>query len=136
MRKKKILVELLEEFARKTGRDGFKDLASILHNEVEESEVTFEGVVDEILDELNISIHNEPIKHQASARDLFNAFTAIDGVMNGHGPIMSLSPREMFEMGQFYQWALPIVDDPNTDLEELVEVPNVLYWVIGETQGW
>ena len=41
---------------------------------------------------------------------IVNAFTSLDELMQGHGPLMLLSPKEMFEMGQFYEWAKPIVE--------------------------
>lgn len=67
---------------------------------------------------------------------IVNAFTSLDELMQGHGPLMLLSPKEMFEMGQFYEWAKPIVENDDTDLEAVTEVPDEFAWVVGETQGW
>lgn len=56
--------------------------------------------------------------------------------MQGYGPLMLLSLKEMFEMGQFYEWSKPIVENEDTDLEAETEVPEEFAWVVGETQGW
>jgi hypothetical protein len=67
---------------------------------------------------------------------IVNAFTSLAELMQGNGPLMLLSPKEMFEMGQFYEWAKPIVENDDTDLEAATEVPEEFAWVVGETQGW
>ena len=68
---------------------------------------------------------------------IINAFTDLDEMMQmGNGPIKLLSPQQLFEMGQFYQWATKIVDDEGIDFEAETEVPEEFAWVVGETQGW
>lgn len=67
---------------------------------------------------------------------IINAFTDLDELMQGHGSVLLISPKEMFEMGQFYQWAKSIVDDESTDLEVETDVPEEFAWVVGETRGW
>ena len=70
-------------------------------------------------------------------RYIIYAFTDLDEMMQiGNGPIKLLSPQQMFEMGQFYQWAKKIVDDEGIDLKAETEVPEEFAWVVGETQGW
>ena len=77
-----------------------------------------------------------------SRRDIINTFTDLDEMMGkGNGPIMLLSPKQMFEMGQYYEWAKEIVNEEFGEEIELffgegVEVPEELAWVVGETQGW
>jgi hypothetical protein len=66
---------------------------------------------------------------------IINAFTSLDELMQGNGPLMLLTPKEMFEMGQFYEWAKSIVEN-DVDLEAVTEVPEEFAWVVGETQGW
>ena len=66
---------------------------------------------------------------------IINAFTSLDELMQGHRPLMLLSPKEMFEMGQFYEWAKSIVENDDTDLEAETEVPEELAWVVGKTLG-
>ena len=67
---------------------------------------------------------------------IIDAFTSLDELMQGYGPLMFLSLKQMFEMGQFYEWAKPIVENDDTDLEAETEVPEEFAWVVGETQGW
>jgi len=67
---------------------------------------------------------------------IINAFTSLDELMLGVGnePFLKLfSPREMFEMGQFYEWAKPIVENDDTDLGAITEVPEELAWVVRKT---
>lgn len=74
---------------------------------------------------------------KTSNMNIVNAFTSIDEMMQrGNGPLMLLSPKEMFEMGQFYEWSKCIVDNADSDLDDFTEVPEEFYWVVGETQGW
>lgn len=71
--------------------------------------------------------------------NIINAFTDIDEMIQfGNGPIMKLSPEEMFEMGQFYQWVSDTIDmsDESMDLNATTDVPEQFEWVIGETHGW
>ena len=65
---------------------------------------------------------------------IINAFTSLDELMQGlvNGPLLFISPKEMFEMGQFYEWAKPIVKNDDIDLEAETEVPEELAWVIGK----
>ena len=70
---------------------------------------------------------------------IINAFTSLDELMQGmrEGSLnLFLSPERMFEMGQFYEWAKPIVENDDTDLEAATEVPEEFAWVVGATQGW
>lgn len=68
---------------------------------------------------------------------IVNAFTDLDEMMrHGNGPIMLLTPLQMFEMGQFYEWSKAIVEDDNCDLDAMTLVPEDFAWVVGETQGW
>lgn len=68
---------------------------------------------------------------------IVNAFTNLDELMQGKGPSpMLISLKEMFEMGQFYQWAKPIVENDDTDLEAETEVPEEFAWVVRETLWW
>ena len=71
-------------------------------------------------------------------RHIINAFTSLDELMQGLGNASwaLISPKEMFEMGQFYEWAKPIVENDDTDLEAATEVPEELAWVVGKTQRW
>lgn len=72
-----------------------------------------------------------------TATDIINAFTDIDDMMKtGNGPIMLLTPIQMFEMGQFHQWAEKYVNDDNLDMDAIIPVPDDIAWVIGETPGW
>lgn len=71
-----------------------------------------------------------------SNQAIVNAFTSLDELMQGNGPLMLLSPKEMFEMGQFYEWARALVQDDALDLDAMTEVPEEFAWVVGETQGW
>ena len=72
-----------------------------------------------------------------TAENIINAFTDLDEMMqHGNGPIMLLSPQQMFEMGQFYEWAKPIVNNNDIDMNSEHDVPDDIEWVIGETQGW
>lgn len=66
---------------------------------------------------------------------IINAFTSMDELMQGlaNGPLMFISPKEMFEMGQFYEWAKHIVENDDTDLEATTEVPEEFAWVVGKT---
>lgn len=71
--------------------------------------------------------------------DIINAFTSLDELVQGmrNGPLsLFLSPKRMFEMGQFYEWAKPIVENDNTDLEATTQVPDEFAWVVGETLRW
>lgn len=69
--------------------------------------------------------------------NIVNAFTSLDEMMqHGNGPIMLLSPQQMFEMGQFYEMAKPIVNDDEANLDDEVEVEDEIEWVVGETQSW
>lgn len=69
--------------------------------------------------------------------EIINAFTDIDEMMqNGNGPIMLLSPIQMFELGQFYEWAKLIVNNDDINLDNKTFVPEPIEWVVGETQGW
>lgn len=72
-----------------------------------------------------------------TASSIINAFTDIDDMMKtGNGPIMLLTPMQMFEMGQFHQWAKQHVDNDNLNMDAIIPVPDDFDWVIGETQGW
>ena len=64
---------------------------------------------------------------------IINAFTNLDELMQGHGPLILFSSKEMFEMGQFYEWAKHIVENDDTDLEATTEVPEEFAWVVGKT---
>lgn len=66
---------------------------------------------------------------------IINAFTSLDELMQGlvNGPLLFISLKEMFEMGRFYEWALPIVKNDDIDLEAETEVSEELAWVIGKT---
>ena len=64
---------------------------------------------------------------------IINAFTSLDEFMQGHGPLILLSSKEMFEMGQFYEWAKHIVENDDTDLEATTEVPEEFAWVVSKT---
>ena len=71
--------------------------------------------------------------------DIINAFTNLDELMQGmrEGSLsLFLSPKAMFVMGQFYQWAKPIVENEDTDLGAETEVPDEFAWVVGEALGW
>ena len=71
--------------------------------------------------------------------DIINAFTNVDELMQGmrEGSLsLFLSPKAMFEMGQFYEWAKPIVESDDVDLEAETEVPNEFAWVVEEALGW
>lgn len=71
---------------------------------------------------------------KCTVMNIINTFTTLDEMMQGNGPIMLMSPKEMFEMGQFYEWAKQFL---NTDeLDVTVELPDDLNWVVGETQSW
>ena len=70
---------------------------------------------------------------------IVNAFTSVDELMQGmrNGPLnLFLSPKKMFEMGQFYEWAKFIVENDDTDLEAATEVPDEFAWVIKEALKW
>ena len=70
---------------------------------------------------------------------IVNAFTSLDELMQGmrNGPLnLFLSPKKMFEMGQFYEWAKPIVENDNTDLEAATKVPDEFAWVVEEALKW
>ena len=70
---------------------------------------------------------------------IINAFTSLDELIQGmrNGPMdLFLSPRKMFEMGQFYEWAKLIVENDDIDLEAATEVPEEFAWVVCEPQGW
>ena len=50
-----------------------------------------------------------------------------------NGPLdIFLSPKRMFDMGRFYQWAKPIIENDDTDLEATTEVPEEFAWVVEE----
>ena len=71
--------------------------------------------------------------------DIINAFTSLDELVQGmrNGPLsLFLSPKRMFEMGQFYEWAKPIVENDDTDLDAATEVPEDFAWVVDETLRW
>lgn len=71
--------------------------------------------------------------------DIINVFTSLDELMQGmrNEPLsLFLSPKDMFEMGQFYEWAKPIVENDDIDLEAVTEVPDEFAWVVEETQRW
>ena len=66
---------------------------------------------------------------------IVNAFTSLDELMQGmrNGPLnLFLSPKKMFEMGQFYEWAKLVVENDDTDLEAITEVPKEFAWVVGK----
>lgn len=66
---------------------------------------------------------------------IVNTFTSLDELMQGMstGPLsLFLTPKKMFEMGQFYEWAKPIVENDDTDLEAATEVPGEFAWVVEE----
>ena len=66
---------------------------------------------------------------------IINAFTSLDELLQGmrSGPLsLLLSPKKMFEMGQFYEWAKLIVESDDVDLEAVTEVPNEFAWVVEE----
>jgi len=70
---------------------------------------------------------------------IINAFTSLDELMQGlrNGPLsLFLSPKKMFEMGQFYEWAKHIVENDDIDLEAATEVPEEFAWVVGKVLGW
>ena len=70
---------------------------------------------------------------------IINAFTSLDELIQGmrNGPLsLFLSPKRMFEMGQFYEWAKPIVENDDTDLDAATEVPEDFAWVVDETLRW
>ena len=70
---------------------------------------------------------------------IINAFTSLDELVQGmrNGPLsLFLSPKRMFEMGQFYEWAKPIVENDDTDLDAATEVPEDFAWVVDETLRW
>ena len=70
---------------------------------------------------------------------IINAFTNLDELMQGkrNGPLsLFLSPKKVFEMGQFYEWAKPVVENDGIDLEAATEVPEEFAWVVGETLRW
>ena len=70
---------------------------------------------------------------------IINAFTSLDELMQGmrEGPLsLFLSPKKMFEMGQFYQWSKPLVENDGIDLEAATEVPQELAWVVEEALKW
>lgn len=70
---------------------------------------------------------------------IINAFTNLDELMQGlrNGPLsLFLSPKKMFEMGQFYEWAKHTVENDDIDLEAATEVPEELAWVIGKALRW
>lgn len=70
---------------------------------------------------------------------IINAFTSLDELMQGmrNGPLnLFLSPKGMFEMGQFYEWAKPTVENDDTDLEAATEVPDEFAWVVDKTLRW
>ena len=70
---------------------------------------------------------------------IVNAFTSVDELMQGmrNGLLnLFLSPKKMFEMGQFYEWAKFIVENDDTDLEAATEVPDEFAWVIKEALKW
>ena len=67
------------------------------------------------------------------------AFTSLDELMQGlrEGPLsLFLSPKKVFEMGQFYEWAKHIVENDDTDLEAETEVPEEFAWVVGKVLRW
>lgn len=81
---------------------------------------------------------------------IINAFTNLDELIQGlrNGPLnpllipkkmfesghfdLFLSQKKIFEMGQFYEWARPIVESDDTDLEAATEVPEEFAWVVEE----
>ena len=69
---------------------------------------------------------------------IINAFTNLDELMQGkrNGPLMFIYPKEMFEMGQFYEWAKHIVENDDIDLEAATEVPEEFAWVVGKVLRW
>jgi len=71
---------------------------------------------------------------------IFNAYAQVmDMMKRGNGPIMLLSPKQMFEMGEFYQWSKKFINKQMISLDAEafgVEIPNEFGWVVGETQGW
>jgi len=70
---------------------------------------------------------------------IINAFTSLDELMQGmrEGSLsLFLSPKAMFVMGQFYEWAKPIVKNEGIDLEAETEVPDELAWVVEEALSW
>ena len=69
--------------------------------------------------------------------EIVNAYTDIDDMMkNGNGPIKLLTPEQIFEMGQFHQWASTLVSNDALDLDAKTDIPEHIDWVVGETQGW
>jgi len=70
---------------------------------------------------------------------IVNAFTSLDELMQGmrNGSLsLFLSPKKMFEMGQFYQWSKPLVENDGIDLEAATDVPIEFVWVVEETLKW
>lgn len=61
------------------------------------------------------------------------AYESVQELMKGNGPIMMLSPKEMYEIGKFAQYVELLVLNVGS---ELVVLPEDIDWVVGETQGW
>ena len=63
---------------------------------------------------------------------IVEAFTRLDERMQGtdNRPLIFLSVKEVFEMGQFYEWAKPLAKNDDTDPEASTEVPEDLVWVM------
>ena len=64
--------------------------------------------------------------------DIVNKFTDLDEAIQARSPVITRMPfTRIIELGQFYQWALPMADDNrNPRMNELHEVPDALAWVM------
>lgn len=68
--------------------------------------------------------------------EIVNAFTDLDELMQGHGPLHLVTLEQVFQMGQFYEWAKQITEDSDSDLETITEVPEEFAWILGDKRGF
>lgn len=69
---------------------------------------------------------------------IIEAFTRLDELMQDQSNklLIFLSLKEIFELGQFYEWAKSIVENDETDLEATTEVPEELVWIMLKILKW
>ena len=67
--------------------------------------------------------------NQQTAMDIIDAVTRIDEHLNGsiNG---QFTPTQYVDMGQFIQWAQPILMDDDIDMGQLIDVPTQFEWVV------
>lgn len=67
---------------------------------------------------------------------IVNAHTTLEEMIQDPMDKELFTLKEIFEMGQFYEWSKQFITDEDIDLSVEVEVPEDIKWVVGETQSW